>query len=106
MGAVYVKTTRDSRRVDVVDGWVCLGGVREADRLIALDDHPNRQAIAREVAGAAYVAGRVPLTLAEAAVAHDALTGARRGFDASPTGIKAAHSPGRLGLGAYAEGVG
>jgi len=87
MDAVYIKTTQDGRRVEVVDGWVCLAGVREADSLIALDEHPNRQAIARAVPGAAYVAGRLPLTLVEAAAAQDALSVARRVFDASPMGI-------------------
>lgn len=87
MDAVYIKTTQDGRRVEVVDGWVCLAGVREADSLIALDEHPNRQAIARAVPGAAYVAGRLPLTLSEASAAQDALSAARRVFDASPMGI-------------------
>ena len=85
--AVYVKTTQDGRKVEVIDGWVCLAGAREADTLIPLDEHPNRQAIARAVPGATYVAGRLPLTLAEAAVAQGALSAAQREFDASPAGI-------------------
>lgn len=84
---VYVKTTQDGRKVEVIDGWVCLAGAREADALIPLDEHPNRQAIARAVPGATHVAGRLPLTLAEAAVAQGALTAALREFDASPAGI-------------------
>ncbi|PKO29716.1 MAG: hypothetical protein CVU36_11655 [Betaproteobacteria bacterium HGW-Betaproteobacteria-9] len=85
--AVYIKTTQDGRQVEVIDGWVCLGGVREADNLIAMDEHPNRQAIAKAVPGATHVAGRLPLTLPEAAVAQGALSVAQRQFDASPAGI-------------------
>ncbi|MBT9549383.1 MAG: hypothetical protein IV088_00930 [Hydrogenophaga sp.] len=85
--AVYIKTTQDGRKVEVIDGWVCLGGVREADNLIAMDEHPNRQAIAKAVLGATHVAGRLPLTLPEAAVAQGALSIAQRQFDASPAGI-------------------
>jgi hypothetical protein len=84
---VYIKTTQDGRKVEVIDGWVCLGGVREADNLIPMDEHPNRQAIARSVPGATHVAGRLPLILSEAAVAQGALSVAQRQFDASPAGI-------------------
>lgn len=87
MGATYIKTTLDGRKVEVIDGQVCLGGVREADSLIPMDEHPNRQAIAKAVPGASHVAGRVPLTLPEAAVAQKALSAAQRVFDASPAGI-------------------
>ena len=87
MDATYIKTTQDGRKVEVIDGWVCLGGVREADNLIAMDEHPNRQAIAKAVPGASHVAGRLPLTLPEAAVAQGALSVAQRQFDASPAGI-------------------
>ncbi len=85
--AVHVKTTQDGRRVEVIDGWVCLAGAREADSLVALIEHPNRQAIAKAVPGATHVAGRLPLTHEEAAIAQGALDIARRQFDASPSGI-------------------
>jgi hypothetical protein len=87
MDAVYIKTTQDGRLVEVVDGWVCLGGVREANALVPLTEHPNRQAIAKAVAGATHAAGRLPLTHAEAAAAQSALSAAQRVFDASPGGI-------------------
>lgn len=83
----YIKTTQDGRKVEVIDGWVCLGGVREADSLIPMDEHPNRQAITRAVPGATHAAGRLPFTLAEAAMAQNALSAAQRDFDASPAGI-------------------
>ena len=87
MIAAYIKTTQDGRRVEVIDGWICLGGVREADSLIPMDEHPNRQAIVRAVPAATHAAGRLPLTLAEAATAQSALSTAQRVFDASPSGI-------------------
>ena len=85
--ATYIKTTEDGRKVEVIDGWVCLGGVREADSLIPMDEHPNRQAITKAVPGATHAAGRLPFILAEAAVAQNALSAAQRVFDASPAGI-------------------
>ncbi|PXW23987.1 hypothetical protein [Paraburkholderia caballeronis] len=84
---VLVKLTQDGRRVEVIDGWVCLAGVREADRLVPLAEHPNRQAIARSVPGATHAAGRLPLTHAEAAIAQGAMMAAQREFDASAAGI-------------------
>jgi hypothetical protein len=87
MSITFIKTTQDGRRVEVIDGWVCLAGVREANSLVSMDEHPNRQAIIRAVPGASHAAGRLPLTLPEAAVAQNALSAAERVFDASPTGI-------------------
>lgn len=102
--AVLVKVTQDGRRVEVLDGWVCLGGVREADSLVPLEEHPNRQAIARAVPGATHAAGRLPLTHEEAAVAQSALSAAQRVFDASPGGI-AQRIRQRVWARATAEGV-
>jgi hypothetical protein len=87
MTITLIKTTLDGRRVEVIDGWVCLAGQREAHSLVPLAEHPNRQVIARSIPGASHVAGRLPLTLSEAAVAQDALSAAQRVFDASPAGI-------------------
>lgn len=85
--AVLVKTTEDGRRVEVIDGWVCLAGVREANCVVPLIEHPNRQAIARAVPDATHVAGRLPLNHEQAAIAIGALTAEQREFDATPTGI-------------------
>lgn len=87
MDITFIKTTQDGRQVEVIDGWVCLAGVREANSLIAMEEHPNRQAILRAVPGASHAAGRLPLTLPEAAVAQQALSAGQRVFDASPSGI-------------------
>lgn len=87
MPATFIKSTMDGRRVEVIDGWICLAGAREADSLIALDEHPNRQAITKAVPGATHMAGRLPFTLAEAAAVQAALAQERRNFDASPNAI-------------------
>lgn len=87
MAATLVKTTQDGRAVEVIDGWVCLAGAREADSLVPLDEHPNRRAIAAALPGATHMAGRIPLTHAETAIAQGALSAAQREFDASPAGI-------------------
>ena len=87
MAATYIRTTLDGRKVEVIDGWICLGGVREADSLIPLDEHPNRRAIAQAVPGASHAGGRLPFELAEAAMVQAALGAAKRTFDASPAGI-------------------
>lgn len=87
MSAVYVKTTLDGRRVEVLDGWVCLDGRPEASALVALDEHPNRQAILRAVPLATHMAGRLPLTLAEASTAQAALRRMQDRFDGSPQAV-------------------
>jgi len=84
---VYVKTTLDGRLVEVVAGWVCLAGQRETDRLVALEEHPNRQAIQRAVPKATHMAGRLPFTLAEASVAQAALRRQQDLFDGSPKAV-------------------
>lgn len=85
--ATYIKTTQDGRRVEVLEGWVCLAGLKEADALVPVTEHPNRQAILKAVPRATHVAGRLPLTQEEAAIAHGAMTVARRVIDTSPVAI-------------------
>jgi len=80
----YVKTTQDGRVVEVIGAWICLDGKPEADDLVVLDEHPNRQAILRSVPNATHVAGRLPLTMAEASVAQPALRRFHDKFDGSP----------------------
>lgn len=87
-GSVFVKTTLDGRRVEVIGRALCLDGVPEAERLIALDEHPNRQAILRAVPLATHTAGRLPLTLAEASVAQAALRRAQEVYDGSPAAVE------------------
>ncbi len=85
--AVYVKTTEDGRKVEVIDGWLCLAGVKEADTLVPLIEHPNRQAISRAVPGATHMGGRIPLRHDETAVAQGAMDAARRDFSNDPIAI-------------------
>jgi hypothetical protein len=82
-----VKTTLDGRPVEVIDGWLCLAGVPETDELVVLDEHPNRQAILRVCPKATHMAGRLPLTLAEASVAQAALRRFHDRFDGSPLAV-------------------
>jgi hypothetical protein len=82
-----VKTTQDGRPVEVIDGWVCLAGLKEADTLVPLIEHPNRQAILAAVPGATHMAGRLPLTHEEAAIAQGAMTAEQREIDTSPMAI-------------------
>lgn len=85
---VHVKTTEDGRKVEVIDGWLCLAGYRETDTLVPLIEHPNRQAISRAVPGATHMAGRIPLRHDEAAIAQGALDVSRREFSTDPTAIE------------------
>ena len=85
---VLVKLTLDGRRVEVIAGRVCLDGQPEADSLVVLDEHPNRQAIRQAVPLATHMAGRLPLTLAEASTAQAALRQANDTFDGSPAAAR------------------
>lgn len=85
---VYVKRLSDDRLVEVIGGQVCIAGVPEADHLVVIDEHPNRQAILRAVPGATHVAGRVPLTMPQASVAQAALRRAQDGFDGSALAVR------------------
>lgn len=80
---VFVRLTSDGRRVEVIGAQVCLNGRPEADRLVPLEEHPNRQAILAQVPRATHMAGRLPLTMAEASVAQAALRRAQDAWDGS-----------------------
>ena len=80
---VYVKHLSDDRVVEVIGRWVCIAGVPEADHLVVIDEHPNRQAILRAVPGTTHVAGRLPLTMPQASAAQAALRRAHDRFDGS-----------------------
>jgi len=89
MATVHVKTTQDGREVAVIDGWLCLAGQREVDALVVLDEHPNRQAILRAVPQATHMAGRLPLTMAEASVVQAAMRCHADSFDGSSAAVAA-----------------
>lgn len=83
-----IRHTSDGRRIEVIGRWVCLDGRPEADQLVVIDEHPNRQAILARVPQATHVAGRLPLTLAEASVAQAALRRETDTFDGSPAAVR------------------
>jgi hypothetical protein len=84
----YVKHLFDDRLVEVIGRQVCIAGEPEANELVMIDQHPNRQAILRAVPGATHVAGRVPLTMPQASVAQAALRRAHDTFDGSPHAVR------------------
>jgi hypothetical protein len=85
--STWIKTTSDGREVEVIGAQLCLDGVPETDSILVLDEHPNRQAILRAVPQATHVAGRLPLTMAQASVAQAALRQARDRFDGTPGAV-------------------
>jgi hypothetical protein len=85
---VFVKSTLDGRAVEVIDGWLCLAGQRETDALVAIDEHPNRSNILKAVPKATHVAGRLPLTLAEASVAQAAMRRMQDRFDGGERAVQ------------------
>jgi hypothetical protein len=87
MDKVLVKTTLDGRAVEIINGWVCLDGKPETDEVVVLDEHPNRQAILKAVPKATHMAGRLPLTMAEASVAQAALRRHHDKFDGSAVAV-------------------
>lgn len=84
---IYVKHLADDRVVEVIGRHVCIDGQPEADHLVVIDEHPNRQAILKAVPGATHVAGRLPLTMPQASVAQAALRRAHDTFDGSPHAV-------------------
>ena len=83
----YIKSTQDGRRVEVIGEYVCLAGAREADKLVAVIDHPRWRAILLAAPDATHLAGRLALTVDEAERAERALAAARRAVDSSPLGV-------------------
>lgn len=83
----YIKTTEDGRKLEVIGRAVFLGGKKECEKLMHLSGHPNVRAIITAVPEARYMAGRVLLTEAEAAIAKAALDAANDAYNASPDGV-------------------
>ena len=85
--STYIKTSQDGRRVEVIGAYVCLAGCPEADKLVAIIDHPRWRAILEAAPDATHMAGRVALTVDEAEKAELALNAARRAVDSSPLAV-------------------
>jgi hypothetical protein len=82
----YIKSTQDGRKVEVIGRAVCLDGQYEADKLVAVIEHPHWRAILQAAPDATHMAGRVALAVDEAERAQLALNAARAAFDGSPLG--------------------
>ena len=85
--STFIKTTEDGRKVEVVGQAIFLDGKKEATSLVAVMKHPNRVAILQAVPNATHMAGRIPLTAEQAAIATAALDEAKQAYESSPTGI-------------------
>ncbi|WP_045224565.1 hypothetical protein [Methyloterricola oryzae] len=85
--STYIKTTQDGRKVEVIELSVCLAGKPEAEYLVPVAEHPNRDAILQAVPDATHMAGRLPLNAEEAATAQAALEANKLAFENSPKGL-------------------
>ena len=85
--STFIKSTEDGRKVEVVGQAIFLDGKKEATSLVAIAKHPNRVAILQAVPKATHMAGRIPLTAEQAAIAKAALDQAKEAYESSPTGI-------------------
>ena len=85
--STYIKSTEDGRKVKVIEQAIWLDGKKEATSLIPVSQHPNRTAILNAVPNATHMAGRLPLTAEEAAIAQAALDAARVAYESSPKGL-------------------
>jgi hypothetical protein len=93
MTPTLVKTTQDGRKLEVVGPAILLGGKLEDIELIAVKDHPNREAILKLMPEAVFMAGRVALTAEEARIAQAALDEGQKAYYSNPA---AAHERFRL----------
>lgn len=80
MDKTFIRMTSDGRKVEVIDGKVCIDGKAVADALTEVKKHPNREAIYFTLPNAAYMAGPVVLTEEEASVVRGALEACKPGL--------------------------
>lgn len=85
--STYIKTTQDGRKVEVIDQAIYLDGKKEAETLVPVGSHPNRTNILAAAPDATHMAGRLPLTAAEATAAWAALEAGRIAYENSPKGL-------------------
>ncbi|HYP58490.1 MAG TPA: hypothetical protein VEQ35_09430 [Beijerinckia sp.] len=76
MEPVFIRTTSDGRKIEVIGPNVCVDGKPVANSLVDLKVHPNREAILFTLPNAAFMAGPVVLTAEEASVVRGALAAA------------------------------
>ncbi|MBB6308099.1 hypothetical protein [Xanthobacter tagetidis] len=82
-----VKTTQDGRKLEVAGLAILLDGQLEAFELIEVKQHPNRRRIWEAMPEATHIAGRVPLTQAEAETVLEAFKQAEAEILKSPAAI-------------------
>lgn len=85
--ATLVKITQDGRKLEVAGLAITLGGKLEANELIDVKKHPYRRAIWSAMPEATHMAGRVPLTHAEAEIVLAAFKRAEADMLANPIAI-------------------
>lgn len=73
MEPVFIRTTSDGRKIEVINGQVCVDGRPVADTLTDVKTHPNKEAIFFALPNAAFMAGPVALTAEEASVVRGAI---------------------------------
>jgi hypothetical protein len=79
MEPVFIRTTSDGRKIEVINGKVCLNGKPVADSLTDVKVHPNKESILFTLPNAAFMAGPIVLTAEEASVVRGALEAAKPG---------------------------
>lgn len=82
-----VKTTQDGRKLEVAGLAILLDGQLECFELIEVKLHPNRRKIWEIAPEASYMAGRVPLTQAEADIVTEAFKQAEADILKNPVAI-------------------
>ena len=100
--SIHIKTTADGRNLTINGRALYLDGVKEADDIDPVMYHPNRDRILDIMPDATHMAGRVPLTLEQAVLAHTTLKQAREAYEFSELGIaeriRVAHNKAALKL--------
>ncbi len=81
MEPVFIRTTSDGRKIEVINGNVCIDGHAVADTLTDVKVHPNKEAILFALANAAFMAGPIALTAEEASVVRGAIEAAKPGLN-------------------------
>lgn len=85
--ATLVRTTQDGRKLEVQGLAILLDGQLECFELIEVKLHPNRRKIWEAAPDAVYMAGRVPLTEAEAQIVFGAFKEAEAQILKDPVAI-------------------
>ena len=85
--STLIKTAEDGRKL-TVDGIVInLDGKKEAEDLVPVVYHPNRENIEKAMPEATHMAGRVPLTWEQALPANAALKEGHKALENDPQAI-------------------